>query len=68
MSWAARAWVQARSRTLKLGSSKKRSCGSVRRKATESDLPVISERACRLTTYPVLRIAASTAAFADGLT
>ena len=43
-------FITAGSRTLKLGSSKNRSWGSVRRKPTESERPVISERACRLTT------------------
>lgn len=50
MSCPARAWVQPRSRTLKFGSSKNLSCGSVSRKPIESERPVISERACRFTT------------------
>ncbi|URN11704.1 hypothetical protein LUW77_07015 [Streptomyces radiopugnans] len=50
MSCAASAWVQPRSSTLKLGSSNSFSCGSVSRKATESERPVIRLRACRLTT------------------
>jgi hypothetical protein len=35
--------------------------------ATESERPVINDRACRFTTYPVLRMAALTASAAAGL-
>lgn len=49
MSCAASALVQPRSSTLKFGSSKNRSWGSVSRNATESERPVISDLACRFT-------------------
>ena len=68
MSCSASAWVQPCSSTLKFGSSKSRSCGSDRTNATDCERWVTRLRACWLTTYPVLRMARSTASWAALLT